>query len=458
MYSTSGAVGTWSMDPPLAANAGTYYVYYFISGDANHLDWTTDEPITVTINPSPATFASRPTGRTPSYTGDALQLITAGTPEGGTIRYSLADSLSDATPDPVDIDLLWTANAASIEATDAGTYRIWYYIDADDSNYTDTEVFSVTATINKVPASAYPEPTGRTLDYSGSPQDLVDGGTPKGGTFRYRLSEEDEWQTAAPQGTDVGTYYIYYQVSGDGNHTTWTADAPLTATIGTVQASVAASPQAISPNPYSASAPKQLITAGTPDGGTLYYWVGLPSDSEPEQPEQDDMSGSWTSNVADVVGTDIGLYRIWYFVNADSNHTNSDTYYIDATIDAAAADFTPPTARQDLEYTGEALPLIADSGDSCGTGTLYYAVTASGENAPAKGTTEPWTTNAADIKGTDAGGYSVWYYLKGGANYQDSDIEHSCRFNRQGGCRSSHSAGRPAACLQRLFPSAYQFR
>ena len=63
------------------------------------------------------------------------------------------------------------------------------------------------------------------LTYTGSPQELVTGGTAEGGTMQYAIGTSattpptEGWSTAIPTGTEAGTYYVWYKAVGDGTHT-----------------------------------------------------------------------------------------------------------------------------------------------------------------------------------------------------------------------------------------------
>ena len=69
-------------------------------------------------------------------------------------------------------------------------------------------------------------PSAKTgLKANGSAQALVNKGNAAGGTMYYAKSANGNsapssgWATAIPTGTDAGTYYVWYKVTGDKNHT-----------------------------------------------------------------------------------------------------------------------------------------------------------------------------------------------------------------------------------------------
>ena len=69
---------------------------------------------------------------------------------------------------------------------------------------------------------------------------------------------------------------------------------------------------------------------------------------------------------------------------------------------------TPPTAQENLTYTGQAQALIT-AGSVTSGGTMQYSLTENGTYSP-------------DIPvGTDAGAYTVWYRVIGDANHNDTE-------------------------------------
>ncbi len=153
--------------------------------------------------------------RTLTYSGSAQELVTAGTAEGGTMQY--AQGTNDTS-----VPAEGWGNSIP-KGTDARTYYVWFRI-VGDENHNDIEPACLTATI----ARAVPDvtaPVVRALVYNGSSQKLVTAGAAEGGTMQYALGTNDTtapaegWSTSIPKGTDAGTYYVWYRVQGDKNHT-----------------------------------------------------------------------------------------------------------------------------------------------------------------------------------------------------------------------------------------------
>ena len=65
-------------------------------------------------------------------------------------------------------------------------------------------------------------PTGKTLTYDGTEQQLVTPGQATGGTLQYALGTETEattnYSTEIPKGKDAKTYYVWYKAVGDETH------------------------------------------------------------------------------------------------------------------------------------------------------------------------------------------------------------------------------------------------
>ena len=163
---------------------------------------------------------------------------------------------------------------------------------------------------------------------------------------------------------------------------------------------------------YNMSA-KVLFNAGTASGGTMKYQVTT-TNSKPATNE-----GSW-SNSPDNKSA-VGTYYLWYYVKGDSQHSDSEVFGpVTKAIEKGNRSFTAPT-RYDGYYTlvwnGNPQTLY-NAGSNTHTATLYYMVTES-STAPSK-SDEGWATTIPQK--TEIGTYYLWYYLDGGANYNDTEV------------------------------------
>jgi hypothetical protein len=66
-------------------------------------------------------------------------------------------------------------------------------------------------------ASATTSPAGKSLPYTGKPQELVTEGAVSGGTMLYSLDGK-AYAAELPTATDPGEYTVYYKVAGDASH------------------------------------------------------------------------------------------------------------------------------------------------------------------------------------------------------------------------------------------------
>ena len=214
-----GESGTYGTAIPQETDAGTYEVYYKVAGDANHNDYEAASPVSITIGKADAGVTSAPAAKAElTYTGSAQDLISGGSASGGTMQYKLGESGTYGTAIP--------------QGTNAGTYEVYYKV-AGDANHNDYEAPTpVSITIGKANSSVNTAPAAKVgLKYNGSAQDLMSAGSASGGTMQYKLDESGMYGTAIPQGTDAGTYQVYYKVKGDANHNDYEAATPISVTM-----------------------------------------------------------------------------------------------------------------------------------------------------------------------------------------------------------------------------------
>ncbi|MBQ7225533.1 MAG: hypothetical protein IJX02_02900, partial [Clostridia bacterium] len=144
-----------------------------------------------------------PTANTLTYNGEAQALVSAGSTDFGTMLYSLTEDGEYTTSIPT--------------GTNAGSYTVYYYVQGNE-NVSDSTVASVTVEIAKAVASITAAPTPNTLTYIGEAQYLISAGEADIGRMVYSLTEDGEYTTSIPQGTNAGDYTVWYYVQGDANH------------------------------------------------------------------------------------------------------------------------------------------------------------------------------------------------------------------------------------------------
>ena len=310
----------WSATVPSVTDSGTYSVYYRIKGDDSHSNLEAEAPISVTVAKADVTVTA-PTAKTGlEYTGEAQELIAAGTVSVGTMQYKVGESE-------------WSENIPT--ATNAGTYTVEYKV-VVDGNYNEPQGGSVEVVIAKVNTEVT-APTAKTgLEYTGSAQELIAAGTASVGTMQYKVGES-EWSENIPTATNAGTYTVEYKVVVDDNYV-----APQGGSVEVVIAKANATVTAPTAKilTYTGSA-QELITAGSVVGGKMQYKVG---------------EGEWSENIP--TATNAGTYTVEYKVLPDGNHNAAEGGSVEVTIAKVDMVITHPTGIEGLVYTGEALVVV----------------------------------------------------------------------------------------------------
>ena len=115
------------------------------------------------------------------------------------------------------------------------TYKVgsWDVTPSTDTAVTEATTYTYTY-VAKEASVVTKAPEAKTLTYNGSAQELVTAGTATGGEMQYALGTETEatqpYTTSIPTKTNAGTYYVWYKVVGDENHSD-TEPACVTSTI-----------------------------------------------------------------------------------------------------------------------------------------------------------------------------------------------------------------------------------
>ncbi|MDO4804105.1 MAG: copper resistance protein CopC [Lachnospiraceae bacterium] len=123
-----------------------------------------------------------------------------------------------AFPGTYSISYTKDGSAYSGVPKDAGTYTASVTAGTGDA----AKTASVSYTVTKAAATVTKAPEAKTLTYNGSAQELVTAGTATGGEMQYALGDANgatqPYTTSIPTKTDAGTYYVWYKVAGDDNH------------------------------------------------------------------------------------------------------------------------------------------------------------------------------------------------------------------------------------------------
>ena len=227
------------------------------------------------------------------YTGGALNLITAGVVDGGTMQYKLG------------VDGIWSSEIPT--ATNAGEYTVYYKVLGDDSHsdLIDDEKQQLTVTIAKADAQVT-APTAKTgLTYNGESQALIVAGSALGATIEYKLGD-GEWTTDIPTATDAGEYTVIYRAVAAANYNVVDTEQQLIVTIAKADAQVTA-PTAKTGLSYNGEE-QVLVDEGSAVGATISYKLG---------------DGDWTTNIPSA--TDAGEYTVAWKAVADDNYAVDET-------------------------------------------------------------------------------------------------------------------------------------
>ena len=209
--------------PTEGGAAQTFHVWYKVTGAAGYTDVGVTKIGSVTVNPGTITVTKLPYSGNynGSYYKASIKVNLAGcTVKSGTTSgtYGTSDTVSTVANAEVVLNATSRANA--------GTTTVYYQV---AKKYYTTVTGSTTITINKV-APTVTAPTLKSAQtYTGSALAYVNAGSVTGGTMYYYGSTSSTTptsitSTSIPTGlpTSAGanqTYYAWYKVVGDNNHT-----------------------------------------------------------------------------------------------------------------------------------------------------------------------------------------------------------------------------------------------
>lgn len=287
-----GENGTWTTDKPKATDAGTYTIYYYVKGDANHTDdgsETNPKSVTTTINKVRADLTTAK-GTTNEYDGTEKELVTDAKVKGGTIYYKVGDNGTWSTETP--------------KATEVGEYKIYYYVEGDANHYGNPSREVPGHVDSKIiPIAASTTVTGIGRTYDGTTKALVTESNTTGGTVYYSLDGKT-YSTSIPEVSEAGKYTVYYYVEGDENHSDYgTTDEPKKVEVEVKKA--ASSTEVKSNNFTYDGTSKKVVTAFNTVGGTVYYSLD---------------GKTYSEGIPQL--KDAGTYTIYYYVKGDANHSD----------------------------------------------------------------------------------------------------------------------------------------
>ena len=249
---------------------------------------------TASITPKTATVSGVTAKTDLKFTGQPQELVTTGTLNGGdNVMYSLdgGDSYNLNVP----------------EATNAGTYTVWYKA-VGSGNYTDSAPASVRVTIApKVVTDPVIELSPDTFDYDGTAKrpDVV----VKDGSIVIPASE---YTVSYSNNVQAGTNAKVTISDVDGGN--YTVSGTKTFTIKSGAATLTVEPEERDLT-YTGSA-QPLVTAGKAVNGRVMYSLDDEEDYKTSIPK----------------ATDAGTYEVWYMVKGNDGYGDTEPESITVTI------------------------------------------------------------------------------------------------------------------------------
>ena len=438
-YSTDGT--NYSSTNPTLTNVGEMVVYYKIN-TPGYLEKTGSKKIIITKAVGKVT---PPTAKTLKYTGNAQELVNAGSSTTGQIQYKVGATGTYSTKIPT--------------GTDVGTYTVYYKV-VGDSNHNDVAESSLNVTIN--PNILKFESNGYEGVYDGNPHGITV--TSSGATIEYGTVKGTYNLDESPQYTNVGEYTVYYRITRKGyvtvensenikivkannvlklssNSGTYTypnsgtfniASNPsggklscTTSNKNVAECTISGNTVTVKPGTTKGSATLTItseattnynagkaVYAVTTEQGKLSYTAngyegtyngnshGITVTSSGATITYSTDGTNYSS--ANPTLTNVGEMVVYYKISKTGYSTVQGSKKI--VITKAAGKVTPPTAKA-LKYTGNAQELV-NAGSST-TGQIQYKVGATG------------TYSTKIPTGTDVGTYTVYYKVVGDSNHND---------------------------------------
>lgn len=370
------------------ANAGTGKTVTLDDSSATKVDgngkYTVSYPATAKGDITP-----RQVDVTVTLSGNDLQTDSSVTPPVYSYDYDGTEKTPNVTVTADDDNAVLAASDYSVNITgnkNVGDATVTVTA-KEGGNYTFNDA-EVKFAIKEAGAVLTKDPAAKNLTYTGQPQDLVDVGTATGGTVVYSDTDKDDpdsYSETIPQGTNAGTYTVYYMVKGDANH----------ADTAPGQVSVTIKPKEITPaitlNPtsfvYDGTAKTPAVTVE--DSGQV---IDGPGTANPEY------SVSYRDNV------NAGTATVTVSDNNGGNYIVNGTATFEITKKAPA--FTPPAGITGLQYNGERQDLV--KAGVTNDGTVYYSV--NGGNY----------TSAVPSE-LAVGTYTIEWMVRGDGNHSDTE-------------------------------------
>jgi len=212
---TASVAGTFAwknttIAPAVSDSETTEYDVVFTPTDGNYS--TAECKVKLTVNKADPTNT---VGQLSAFRGQTLADVTLPTAENG--KWSWAD------------DTTTTLNELGM------TTYIAKFIPNDTDNYNTLDNVSVQIEVAEKPMAVPATVTANNRTYDGTEKPLVTAGEASGGEMQYALGTAtkatEPYTTSIPAKTEAGTYYVWYKVKGDENHSDAAPAGPVTVTI-----------------------------------------------------------------------------------------------------------------------------------------------------------------------------------------------------------------------------------
>ena len=420
---------SWSTTIPQGMDSGTYTVYYKVVGDVNHSDTAVDsvevtiakaDPVIGTVGCEMALFDSTDVSkvvltRTYMTVEGTLELtdskLTAGektynwkfTPADGK-NYNAITGTVELT---VTADVLETIVATGKLEKDNYSYGDTFSVDGltITATYTSGATKDVTALVEYNKTLSVGQ-TSVELTYQGKictvtgitvakTQIVISG-------MSWTVPTNAVYSGTAYTATLNGTLPEGVTVTKNGDKATNAGDYTAKAVFSLADGYSADNYEIVNGADLTAAwsiAKKDIAGADVVLGDTLTY-TGSEQTQTVTKVEIDGLNVTYT--VSGNAGTNVGNYTLT--VTGTGNYTGSVTK--EWSIGKAAAVIATAPTENDLTYTGNAQNLI--TGGISNDGKVVYSLTKDGQYTETSPT------------GTNAGEYTVWYYVVGDANHSDS--------------------------------------
>ena len=317
--------------------------------------------------------------------GNQVDLAANVTGEIGDVTYAISGETNGCTLEGSKLTSGDTLGSVTVTVTVAG-----------NDNY---EPLTATITVTVEPKSidgAVVALSAQSVGYTGNAQSVTVTSVTLDNVTLSADTDYEVAESSALSGTNVSAYTV--TVTGKGNYT---GEATATWQITKAASGITADPAANANLTYTGEA-QQLVTAGTPNGGTMHYAVT----TENTQPAA-------TAFNADLPReTNTGTYYVWYMVKGDDNHEDSavSTAPLTVTIvqvnkDALNAAITEAetyydTIKDNADYTAIAATLKSAI-DAAKAVANNANVTAEQVGDAANSATNAKKTAEADVKAVD---------------------------------------------------------